>query len=315
MGNTLEAPKTDKESETYESSTGLVAAASGMQGWRLEMEDAHIAQDIKSRPDHLLLAIFDGHAGSGAAYFAAANMMTVLESTKEWKEYVQNDCTNVETLGKALINAFLDIDVKIRSHQTKNEADTSGCTSVVTVVTPKYIVCANAGDSRCVMGVDSVAKPLSFDHKPNNDGELKRIQAAGGIVTWNRVDGDLAVSRALGDFVYKGNLDLPPQEQKVSCLPDITVHERTEKDDILLLACDGLWDVMSNEEAVSYIAEILSLGETSVAKIAEEMLDMSLMKGSKDNISAVVVRLPGYKLGPASKGGVDKIRLDREKKQ
>ena len=169
-----------------------------MQGWRLEMEDAHISRDFISRPDHLLLAVFDGHAGSGSAYYAAEHLMQVIEATNQWKQYLKEDCNNIKLLEDALTTAFVEIDIKIREHQGRHGNDTSGCTAVVAVVTPKFIICANAGDSRCVMSVDSVAEPLSFDHKPNNEAELKRILAAGGTVTWNRVDGDLAVSRAFG---------------------------------------------------------------------------------------------------------------------
>ena len=169
-----------------------------MQGWRLKMEDAHIVHDFDSQSNHLLLPIFDGHAGVGSANFAAQNMMQTIETTTQWQQYINEGASSIELLEEALVSAFVEIDIKIREHQENSEVDKSGCTAVVAVVTPKYIICANAGDSRCVMSADSVAKPLSFDHKPNNDAELKRILAAGGNVKWNRVDGDLAVSRAFG---------------------------------------------------------------------------------------------------------------------
>lgn len=112
-----------------------------------------------------------------------------------------------------------------------------------------------------------------------------------------RVDGELAVSRAFGDFSYKNRDDLAPAEQKVSCYPDIKIIERTPNDDILILACDGLWDVFSSELAVTATRELFEEGERDVSLIAEELLDLSLMRGSKDNISCIVVRLPGAQLG------------------
>lgn len=314
MGNLLDTPITTKEGERYVSSTGIEVGASGMQGFRLEMEDDHIAIDIPSRPDHLFLAVFDGHAGAGAAHYSAKHMVRILENTAEWKQYLQEDTTsNMKLLGEAMAQTFLKIDQELRPHQEgTNGQDTSGCTSVTAIVTPTHILCANAGDSRCVMGTGSTAKPLSEDHKPLGDSEKARILEAGGFVQWNRVDGELAVSRGLGDFSYK-NIELQPHKQKVTCCPDITVHQRTAQDDVLLLACDGLWDVMSTEEAVATIREIYASGEQDVLKVAEEMLDLSLDKGSKDNISAVVVKLPGAKIGPASNGGVEKRRADRQK--
>jgi len=270
-----------------------------MQGWRLKMEDSHISCDVPSQPDHLFLAVFDGHAGDGAAKYAASNLVHILENNQLWKDYTSSKCESIQLLGEALSSSFLNIDEKIKLHQgTTNGVDTSGCTAVTAMITPKYIICANSGDSRCVLGVSGIAKPLSDDHKPYNKGEKSRIDKAGGFVQWNRVDGDLAVSRAFGDFGYKNRPDLPAKEQKVSCFPDITIHERTGEEEFLLLACDGLWDVMSNVEAIENIRNILTSGEKSAGKITEEMLDLSLEKGSKDNISAVLALLPAAKFGP-----------------
>ena len=75
--------------------------------------------------------------------------------------------------------------------------------------------CANAGDSRCVAGLGGVARPLSTDHKPMDTLERERIEAAGGFVEFNRVNGNLALSRALGDFVFKMNDQLPQVEKRI----------------------------------------------------------------------------------------------------
>jgi len=312
MGNQLDSPKTEKDGETFISSTGLEAGSTGMQGWRLEMEDSHVAIDLPGFPNHQFFAVFDGHAGAGAAKYASKNMVQYLQESKEWRKYADGGCSNIEDLGNAMVDAFLKVDETMRLFQENtNGSDSSGCTSVTAIITPTHIICANAGDSRCVMGTAGVTKELSFDHKPYGDIERKRIESAGGFVQWNRVDGDLAVSRALGDFGYK-NSDLLPKDQKISPLPDINVHERTDKDDVLLLACDGLWDVMSSEEAVNLIREIYASGETNPLLIAEEMIDIALDKGSKDNISAVVVKLPGASFGPADGGGVTRRRRVRD---
>lgn len=117
-----------------------------------------------------------------------------------------------------------------------------------------------------------------------------------------RVDGDLAVSRGFGDFAYKGVAALPAREQRVSCIPDIKIVERTDNDEVLLLACDGLWDVMSNEQSMLAMREMFKEGESEPALMVEEMLDLSLQLGSKDNISAVALLLPGSKALIASDG-------------
>ncbi len=187
-----------------------------MQGWRLEMEDAHVSIDMPSQPDHLFLAVFDGHAGAGAAKYAAEHIVKYVEDSEHWKSYQAGGCKDIQLLGAAMTDAFLVVDEHMRNHQTHvSTDDNSGCTSVTAIVTPTHIICANAGDSRCVMGTENTAKALSEDHKPYSEIEKKRIESAGGFVQWNRVDGDLAVSRALGDFGYKNRPDLHASFQKV----------------------------------------------------------------------------------------------------
>lgn len=261
------------------------------------MEDSHVAIDISDAPGHMFLAVFDGHAGAGAAKYAAREIIGHLKATEEWTRYISGNFSDPHLLGEAMASAFVNLDQYMRAHQeTTNGQDSSGCTSVTAIITPTHIICANAGDSRCVMGTAGTTKELSFDHKPYNQTEKERIEKAGGFVQWNRVDGDLAVSRALGDFGYK-NATLEPKHQKISPHPDIEVHERTPADDVLILACDGLWDVMSSTEAVNTVREIYRSGESNALLIAEEMIDLALDKGSKDNISAVIVKLPGAQIG------------------
>ena len=301
-----------------------------MQGWRLEMEDAHILAEMPSAAKHTMLAVFDGHGGSGAAKYAAANLISVVEKSESWNAYLKEfeeggeGAGSAELIGEALKEAFMQIDLDIRKAQDEDkdrvrdqqdlkaggwDTDTSGCTAVVCIVNPRYIVCSNAGDSRCVMGTENTTKPLSDDHKPMNPSELTRIEAAGGYVSNNRVEGNLAVSRAFGDFEFK-NSDMNPKLCKVTALPDITIHTRTNTDDILMLACDGVWDVFSSEDAVDLARAIMQEGEEDMVKLCEEVVDESLRKGSKDNISCVCLKLPGAKIGTG--GGVLKRRADRE---
>lgn len=125
------------------------------------------------------------------------------------------------------------------------------------------IVACNAGDSRCVLSREGVAEALTEDHKPKNPEEYSRIIAAGGAVYQNRVQGDLALSRAIGDVAYKNNPRLGPEEQMVISTPDIRravlkVNSSTSgKDSFLILACDGIWDVMTNQVAVDFVQEKL----------------------------------------------------------
>jgi len=105
----------------------------------------------------------------------------------------------------------------------------------------------NVGDSRAVLCRDKKAIPLTIDHKPTLPEETKRIRAAGGDVRGKRVNGVLAISRALGDHLMLKENDV------VSASPYVTTTELTDLDDYLILACDGVWDVMSNQDACDYV--------------------------------------------------------------
>lgn len=185
-------------------SVGVVGHSS-MQGWRSHMEDAYIMSPLSSLAStHSLLAVFDGHAGDLCAKYCAKNLGKALQDTAAWAKYVSLFKKGKDDKGlcsKALVEAYVALDKDWQESESVAEAgDMSGCAAVCCVVTPTYIVCANAGDSRCVVGSDGETIALSDDHKPENLDEAARITAAGGFVQANRVMGELAMSRALGDF-------------------------------------------------------------------------------------------------------------------
>merc|ERR1712070_662730 len=150
---------------------------------------------------------------------------------------------------EAMRKASLKLDEEMRKlPAVRSGEDHSGTTAVYGLITPKHIIVGNIGDSRAVLASGKKAIAMSYAHKPTNPPEQARIEAAGGSVTLSRVNGDLAVSRALGDFSYKQCGHLGPCQQQVSPEPEFQVVERTSKDELLVLACDGIWDVMDNEE-------------------------------------------------------------------
>jgi len=129
----------------------------------------------------------------------------------------------------------------------------------------------------------------SFDHKPTNEEERKRIEEAGGSVQMSRVDGQLALSRAFGDRMLK-TLHLPPEKRKVTSKPEI-ITEEAGKDDFLFLACDGIYegDVFSRESVIKYIADQLEQ-TNDLAIICANVLDECLKRGSRDNMSAMIIQ-------------------------
>ena len=113
---------------------------------------------------------------------------------------------------------------------------------------------------------------------------------AEGFVMNNRINGDLAVSRTLGDFVYKDDSKEDPNDQAVSCEPDITILDRSDEDNYLLFACDGIWDVFQPEDMAPVMKECLQSYEKVVEALGR-FLDICLDKGSKDIMTVLLVLL------------------------
>lgn len=313
MGVFLDKPKKEKESESGEGN-GLRYALCSMQGWRVEMEDAHAIR-IDLGPclkKCSYFAVFDGHAGDFVSNYISENLIdTILEL---WLNSCTNDAitkvnsekkvsdsdlvcqltdiSELDRFKKNIKEGFLKIDSSMRDHpKFLSGEERSGTTAVTAFVTPQTIIFANCGDSRAVLASNKTVRFGTYDHKPCNEEEKKRIENAGGSVMIRRVNGSLAVSRALGDYDYKNVSGLPPTEQLVSAEPDLSVMDRSEEDEFLILACDGVWDVMTNEEVVSYIYSRLLIND-NLQKVCEELLETCLAKGSRDNMSVILITFP-----------------------
>merc|ERR1719203_2444805 len=172
--------------------------------------------------------------------------------------------------------------------------DNIGCTAVVCCVRPDSITVANAGDSRAVLCRRGVAVEMSEDHKPNLPGELRRIHRAGGCVmeqhvagqTYYRVNGNLNLSRSIGDLNYKQNFNLMPKDQVICCTPEVRAYRRQSGDEFMVLACDGVWDVLSSQDVVDYVRprlgnfldleQRLRSGSLRLSSIVEGLLDQCL---------------------------------------
>ncbi|KAI8896024.1 phosphatase 2C-like domain-containing protein [Globomyces pollinis-pini] len=284
MGQTLSEPVTEKHT-SFGKDHKISWAASEMQGWRITMEDAHttILNMLDKPDDHLaFFAVFDGHGGAAAAKYAGLNLHENIIQSKEFKEKQYKEALRV---------AFLKTDENLRSDPNFLEA--SGCTAVATLITDDdQILCANAGDSRAVLCNGGTAVPLSFDHKPSNAMEYNRIIAGGGFVEFGRVNGNLALSRAIGDFEFKSNLQLPPEQQVVTCNPEITVREAHPDDEFFVVACDGIWDCMTNQQVCDFVCQRIAQGQ-SLSQICEAMTDNCLAKEAMaglgcDNMTVVI---------------------------
>lgn len=174
---------------------------------------------------------------------------------------------------------------------------TAGCTAVTAFVRGDNLIVANSGDSRGVLCRHGRGLALSIDHKPTDEPENRRITRAGGYVVDGRINGSLNLSRAIGDLEYKESKTLPPQEQIVTAWPDVKQVKLEKGDEFMILACDGIWDVLSNQQACDFVKMHLERSpRPSLGRIACDMCDHCLAKDTNnkgigcDNMSVVIVR-------------------------
>jgi len=241
-----------------------------LRGKRPNMEDFHHAQFKKDQRGQQigLFGIFDGHGGPYAADFVRANLFVNLMQSGKFPADIYG----------AIKEAFETTDQQYLKQDAQANRD-DGCTGVTAFIIGTKLYVANVGDSRAVLCRGGKAQPLSVDHKPNSKEERQRIENAGGVVVWAgtwRVGGVLAVSRAFGD---------KPLKRYVIATPDIREESLRDDDEFLILASDGLWDVISNQDAAGIVRNIHD-PQRAAARLAEE----ALQRGSNDNISCIVIR-------------------------
>ncbi|KAF5770931.1 putative protein-serine/threonine phosphatase [Helianthus annuus] len=290
-------------------------------GRRRDLEDAvavkpSFCKTNSSVSDDLhFYGVYDGHGCSHVAMKCKDRMHEIVkeevencEESIEWKETMVKSFSRMD---KDVAELSSSVSSSSSSSNCRCELQTPQCdavgsTAVVAVVSPDKIVVSNCGDSRAVLCRNGVAIPLSTDHKPDRPDELARIEEAGGrVIYWDgaRVLGVLAMSRAIGDNYLKPYV-IPE--------PEVTITERTAEDECLILASDGLWDVVSNDVACSVARMCLRSQEVpspprspgSVLNVARGessdkacsdasilLTKLALARRSTDNVSVLVVDL------------------------
>ncbi|XP_060175009.1 probable protein phosphatase 2C 24 isoform X1 [Lycium barbarum] len=283
-------------------------------GRRRDMEDAvaihpsFLQMEQENSGDLHYFGVYDGHGCSHVATKCKERLHELV------KEELENNEGNDEW-ELAMDRSFHRMEKEViawsktvtrgtcRCEMQTPECDAVGSTAVAVVVTPDKIIVANCGDSRAILCRNGKAIPLSNDQKPDRPDELNRIQEAGGrVIYWDgpRVSGVLAMSRAIGDNYLK---------PYVICEPEVTITDRTAEDDCLILASDGLWDVVSNDTACGVAGMCLKGKAPPVSSAPASMPEngpnsdqgcsdasmlltkLALARRSSDNVSVVVVDL------------------------
>ncbi|GER28388.1 protein phosphatase 2c [Striga asiatica] len=268
-----------------------------------------ISQTLSHLTSHFY-GVYDGHGGFQVANYCRDRIHFALE-----EEIINVKDVTVSGISKdprqihwenVFTSCFAKVDEEVSGKTSRASPicpETVGSTAVVAVVCSSHIIVANCGDSRAVLYRGKEAIALSIDHKPSREDEYARIEAAGGkVIQWNghRVFGVLAMSRSIGDRYLKPWI-IPK--------PEVMFVPRAREDDCLVIASDGLWDVISNEEACELARKRILVwhkkngsspsplvergrGVDPAAQAAAEYLsNLALQKGSKDNISVIVVDL------------------------
>lgn len=236
------------------------------------MEDYHVAKFVQLQGHELgLFAIYDGHLGETVpAYLQKHLFSNILKEEEFWVDPQ-----------RSISKAYEKTDQAILSHSS--DLGRGGSTAVTAIlINGQRLWVANVGDSRAVLSTAGVAVQMTTDHEPNT--ERGSIEDKGGFVSnmpgdVPRVNGQLAVSRAFGDKSLKSHLRSDPDIQN-------TILDG--RSDVLVLASDGLWKVMSNQEAVDIARKF-----KDPQKAAKQLTAEALKRESKDDISCVVVRFRG----------------------
>eukprot|EP01039_Chlorochromonas_danica_P002129 gene2129-2323_t len=219
-----------------------------------------------------LYGVFDGHGGDKAAEYCKQNLL----------QAIINDPYFESNTSRAATNAFFRVDADFSS-KAKPQGLTDGSTAVVAIIARSHLYVANAGDSRAVIvQKGGKTRSMSLDHRPERKDEESRIRKLGGTLQhWGRwrVQGVLAVSRAIGD------VSLQPY---ITCEPELMDKLLDIEDEYLVLATDGLWDVLENEDVAKLV---LSSSRENFVDVAKKLCMEAAIMGSNDNVTALVIDL------------------------
>ncbi|KAK1321061.1 putative protein phosphatase 2C 25 [Acorus calamus] len=246
---------------------------------REAVEDRHsVVVDVDGDPKQAFFGVFDGHRGALAAEFAAQNLSKNIKC-----ELMKDGGDNVE---EAIKNGYLTTDAEFLK-----EGTLGGTCCVTALILNEHLIVSNVGDCRAVVSRGGMAEALTSDHRPSRDDEKERIESLGGYVdfchgTW-RIQGSLGVSRAIGDSHLK---------QWVIAEPETTILRIKPETEFLILASDGLWEKVSNQEVVDVVKPfcVKSSGTSSLLSACRKLTDLSRSRGSVDDITVMVIQLEHF---------------------
>jgi len=283
-------------------------------GMRRTMEDRYsIEQDLSIGQLYPLalwpqtfVAVYDGHGGPQASTYLWENLHLMVshalaagtEKMKKIAAAAPKDGSQQEAVQEAhshivreaIKKSYYETD---QSFIRTSEYPQAGSTATAALILGQKIFFINVGDSRTLLCRGGKLHIATEDHKPFRQDEENRIRLAGGFVVNKRVMGELAVSRAFGDSEFKRGYNMnnePTQGPLITCEPEITEMNLQSDDFFLLLACDGLFDVFQNEEAVQYVLQEMN-AHHNAHRTCENLSRTAIERGSRDNITIILIIL------------------------
>ncbi|KAJ6731818.1 PROTEIN PHOSPHATASE 2C 27-RELATED [Salix purpurea] len=256
-------------------------------GGRSYMEDTHICiSDLAKKFGHSLLSehaisfygVFDGHGGKTAAHFVREHLPRV----------IVEDADFPVKLEKVVTRSFIETDAAFEKSCSLESGRSSGTTALTAMIFGRSLLVANAGDCRAVLSRGGVAKEMSEDHRPCCKKERTRIESLGGFVDDGYLNGQLAVTRALGDWHLEGMKKMGDRSGPLSAEPEFKLVTLTREDEFLIIGSDGIWDVYSNQNAVDFVRKRLQ-EHNDLKQCCREMVGEALKRGATDNLTVVIV--------------------------
>lgn len=241
--------------------------------YNLYMEDIVLTMpNFTNDKSKYLFGIFDGHGGDSSAKLTKELLPKFLQNN------LKDNPINIE---HCMELSFKNMDQKAKENNFEKVGNTA---TLILINTHNHIVyCSNVGDSTCMIVKKDNAVKLSYDDKCSDEKEKKRIEKDGGQVIEDRLNNILAISRSIGDFDQKG--------KGLISTPHFHKHNITKKDKFIVLASDGVWDIVNGQILYTLSREVLDNSSiiNKSESLCNKLVDYAIQNGSQDNISCVVV--------------------------
>lgn len=249
-----------------------------MQGWRNRNEDDHILV-LDFDKGFSLFVVCDGHGGSKVAKYFCYRFPILLKENELWQK---------NEYKKAIRDVFVKLDMELLNEDVRkdlvdnpryaekkqvqdnnneeyatNPAKYAGTTVCGALISKEKLIAFNVGDTCMMIRIGGFQQKVTTEHKPTKKKEKERIEKAGKTVKKGAIDGMIKVSRSVGDHYHKNYKkvsekdleELPWIQRAISCQPQVIIAENTDNIEFVIIACDGVWDILNEDAIGGYVAQ------------------------------------------------------------